>query len=74
MGHGLALEFARAGYQVLLYDSIAAQRDSAPERLRSAYKTMSDMGMADAAAAGVIDDGAYYRCEASAEAAVQIRL
>ena len=51
MGHGLALEFARAGYQVRIYDSIAAQRDSAPERLRGAYKTMSDMGMADAAAA-----------------------
>lgn len=51
MGHGLALEFARAGYQVRIYDSIAAQRDSAPERLRGAYKTMSDMGMADAAEA-----------------------
>ena len=56
MGHGLALEFARAGYQVRIYDSIAAQRDSAPERLRGAYKTMSDMGMADAAEADEIMD------------------
>ncbi len=51
MGHGLALEFARAGYEVAIYDTIAAMRESAPERLRGAYKTMSDMGMAEAAAA-----------------------
>ena len=51
MGHGLALEFARAGYEVLIFDSIESQRDSAPERLQGAYKTMSDMGMVDAAAA-----------------------
>ena len=28
MGHGLALEFARAGYEVAIYDTIAAMRKS----------------------------------------------
>ena len=51
MGHGLALEFARAGYEVVIYDTVAAMRESAPERLRGAYKTMSDMGMVDEGAA-----------------------
>ena len=47
MGHGLALEFARAEYNVLMYDSIEDQRRSAPSRLRGSYKTIADMGMTE---------------------------
>ena len=54
MGHGLALEFARAGYAVILQDESAAQRDSAPDRIRAAVSTLSKFDLVDANAAGPI--------------------
>ena len=47
MGHGLALEFARAEYNVLMFDSIEDQRHSASSRLRASYETIANMGMAE---------------------------
>lgn len=54
MGHGLALEFARAGYSVILQDESAAQRDSAPDRIRAAISTLTRFDLVDASAAGRI--------------------
>ena len=47
MGHALALEFARAGYEVWLHDESEAQLDSAPERIRKAVSILADVGLAE---------------------------
>ena len=54
MGHALALEFARAGYEVRLHDESESQLDSAPERIRKAISILAEVGLAETDAAGQI--------------------
>ena len=54
MGHALALEFARAGYEVWLNDESKSQLDSAPERIRKAVSVLAEVGLAETDDAGPI--------------------
>lgn len=46
MGHGLALEFARGGYDVWLQDVMPAQLSSALPKLKSALALLTELGLA----------------------------
>jgi 3-hydroxybutyryl-CoA dehydrogenase len=45
MGHGIALEFAVAGYEVSLTDSDEAVLASSPERIRAGLRTMTSLAL-----------------------------
>ena len=49
MGHGIAQEFAVAGYDVRLYDRSAEVLGGAIERIRGNLRTMAGLGMVDGA-------------------------
>lgn len=51
MGHGIAQEFAVAGYEVSLTDTNREVLAAAPERIRSNLRSLVELGIVDAAAA-----------------------
>jgi 3-hydroxybutyryl-CoA dehydrogenase len=48
MGHALALEFARAGYEVRIHDESESQLESVPERVRNTMSILAEYGLAEA--------------------------
>lgn len=48
MGHALALEFARSGYEVRLHDELESQLESVPERVRNIISILAEFGLAEA--------------------------
>ena len=51
MGHGIALQFAAAGFEVALHDTSGEQLEKALEDIRSALDTLRQQGVVDEAAA-----------------------
>lgn len=52
MGHGIALTFAKAGYNVAITDPVEAARDSVADRIRA---SMAAMGESDSAISGALE-------------------
>ena len=61
MGHGIAQVFALAGHDVSIYDSVAANLDSAKDRIRGNLRDLGD------------DQSAVDRVRATADLADAVR-